>query len=79
MFIKDNFEKIITNDFNSFEKLFYNFISKKESKDYDTLLTEEFGEITSDGHIMICPDPDNCSIHAVNKKSLIRFKIKFVR
>jgi hypothetical protein len=78
-FVKDNFEKIVSNDLQSFEKLFYNFICKKESKNYDESLTEEYGEITSDGHIQICPDPDNCDIHSFNKKSMLKFKIKLVR
>lgn len=78
-FIRDNFDKIASGDLSSFEKLFYNFICKKESKVSDESLTEESGEVTGDGHILICPDPANCEVHSPNRKSMLKFKIKLVR
>lgn len=75
-FVKDNFDKIKSSDFESFEKLFYTHLSKQESKTADTTLTDELGEITSDGHIMICADPDNCPIHSLNRNAMLRFKMK---
>lgn len=78
-FMRDNFDKLSGNDFSFFEKLFYNFISKNPPRSHDDSLTDESGEITPDGHIMICPDPDNCEIHRLNKKSLLKFKIKLIR
>jgi hypothetical protein len=75
-FMKNNFDKLSSHDFSFFEKLFYNFLSKMPQRSNDDSLTDEVGEITSDGHILICPDPENCEIHRLNKKSLSKFKIK---